>query len=203
MSIIVKHGPTSTRSPSASRSSSARRRRNHAGVTPRVLEFADALRREGVAIGTSEILDSLAALEQVAWTEPEAVPRGAGRDAGQVARGPAHLRADLRALLLPCRRGRSAAPGCARAAPEDATEDGITGGEQIDYDNLREQILRAIRAGDESAMRDLARLAIAAFGRRGEGSACSASTSSGSAGLWACASEPGGPQSTSGAPIKA
>src|SRR6185436_13682608 len=41
------------------------------GFTPRVLEFADALRREGVAIGTSEILDSLAALEQVAWTEPE------------------------------------------------------------------------------------------------------------------------------------
>ena len=57
------------------------------------------------------------------------------------------------------------APG---AGAED--EDGITGGEQIDYDNLREQLLQAIRDGDESAMRDLARLAIAAFGRRGEGS---------------------------------
>ena len=53
---------------------------------------------------------------------------------------------------------------------EGADGDGITGGEQIDYDNLREQLLQAIRDGDESAMRDLARLAIAAFGRRGEGS---------------------------------
>ncbi len=46
----------------------------------------------------------------------------------------------------------------------------MTGGEQIDLDNLREQAIQAIRDGDESAMRDLARLAIAAFGRRGEGS---------------------------------
>ena len=54
------------------------------------------------------------------------------------------------------------------AGAED--EDGITGGEQIDFDNLREQLMQAIRDGDESAMRDLARLAIVAFGRRGEGS---------------------------------
>ena len=46
----------------------------------------------------------------------------------------------------------------------------MTGGEQIDLDNLREQAIEAIRNGDESAMRDLARLAIAALGRRGEGS---------------------------------
>ena len=43
-------------------------------------------------------------------------------------------------------------------------------GERIDFDALREQILEAIRDGDEAALRDLARLAIAAFGRRGEGS---------------------------------
>ena len=43
-------------------------------------------------------------------------------------------------------------------------------GDRIDFDALREQILEAIRAGDEAALRDLARLAIAAFGRRGEGS---------------------------------
>jgi uncharacterized protein with von Willebrand factor type A (vWA) domain len=53
---------------------------------------------------------------------------------------------------------------------EGADGDGITGGEQIDLDNLREQAIQAIRDGDESAMRDLARLAIAAFARRGEGS---------------------------------
>ena len=53
---------------------------------------------------------------------------------------------------------------------EHGESDGMTGGEQIDLDNLREQAIEAIRDGDESAMRDLARLAIAALGRRGEGS---------------------------------
>ena len=44
------------------------------------------------------------------------------------------------------------------------------GGERLDIDELREQIRDAIEAeGDEDALRDLARLAIAAFGR-GEGS---------------------------------
>ena len=44
------------------------------------------------------------------------------------------------------------------------------GGERLDIDELREQIRDAIEAGDEDEMRDLARLAIAAFGRQGEGS---------------------------------
>ena len=52
----------------------------------------------------------------------------------------------------------------------DAQQRGAEDGERIDFDALREQILEAIRAGDEAALRDLARLAIAAFGRRGEGS---------------------------------
>ena len=97
-----------------------------------------------------------------------AVPRGAGGDAGEVARGPARLRPRVRALLLPRRRGRRARGG--RARGRRAEGGGITGGERIDYEALREQILEAIRNGDEAALRDLARLAIAAFGRRGEGS---------------------------------
>ena len=43
------------------------------------------------------------------------------------------------------------------------------GSERLDMEELREQIREAMLAGDEDAMRDLARLAIAAFGR-GEGS---------------------------------
>ena len=46
----------------------------------------------------------------------------------------------------------------------------MEGGERIDFDALREQVLRAIREENDAAMRDLARLAIAAFGRRGQGS---------------------------------
>ena len=68
-----------------------------------------------------------------------------------------------------------------RAAEGAALEAGVREGDapsgglprtatRIDFDALREQILEAIREGDEAALRDLARLAIAAFGRRGEGS---------------------------------
>jgi uncharacterized protein len=173
------------------------------GFTPRVLEFADALRREGVAIGTSEILDSLAALEQVAWTEPEPFREAL---AATLAKSPEDRRifeliferfffraAEAEALRRGVREGHGA---------EDATEDGIAGGEQIDYDNLREQILRAIRAGDESAMRDLARLAIAAFGRRGEGSGVLGVDVQRIRRALGLRSEPGGPQSPGGAPIE-
>src|SRR5262249_3750289 len=44
------------------------------------------------------------------------------------------------------------------------------GGERLDLDELREQVRQAIVEGDDGEMRDLARLAIAAFGRQGEGS---------------------------------
>ena len=43
-------------------------------------------------------------------------------------------------------------------------------GDRIDVDELTEMIRQAIADGDEARMRDLAQLAVAAFGRRGEGS---------------------------------
>src|SRR5262249_38002404 len=39
------------------------------GFGPKLLGFCEELRREGVAVGTSEILDAFAALEHVPWTE--------------------------------------------------------------------------------------------------------------------------------------
>src|ERR671928_944031 len=42
-----------------------------AGMAPRLLEFADELRREGVAVGTSELLDAFSALDAVSWTSQE------------------------------------------------------------------------------------------------------------------------------------
>src|SRR5205807_8526042 len=41
------------------------------GFAPRVLELADELRREGLAVGTSELLDAFHALRQLSWTDPE------------------------------------------------------------------------------------------------------------------------------------
>ena len=60
--------PTSTRSPSASASGSARPPRREPGFDARILELGEALRAEGVAIGTSELNDAFAALAEVPWT---------------------------------------------------------------------------------------------------------------------------------------
>ncbi len=63
-----------------------------------------------------------------------------------------------------------------RAAEAEALEQGIRedrryeGGERLDLDELREAIRAAIAEGSDGEMRDAARLAIAAFGRQGEGS---------------------------------
>src|SRR3954454_3809239 len=41
------------------------------GFPARVLDLADALRQEGMAVGTSELLDAFAALAYVPWTEQD------------------------------------------------------------------------------------------------------------------------------------
>jgi uncharacterized protein len=135
-------------------------------VDARIVGFAEALRAEQLAVGTSELLDALAALGEVEWTD-----RAAFREAlaATLAKSPD----DRRVFELVFERYFFRVveeQAVARAVREADESDGITGGEQIDIDNLREQVVEAIRDGDESALRDLARLAIAAFGRRGEGS---------------------------------
>jgi uncharacterized protein len=143
----------------------------HPGFQARVVEFAEALRAEHVAIGTSELLDAFAALGEVTWTEP-----GPFREA--LAATLAKSQEDRRVFELIFDRFFF------RAAEAEAVRQGVreSGGEagedpeapgaadRIDLDDLREQLLQAIRDGDDSAMRDLARLAIAALGRRGDGS---------------------------------
>ena len=59
----------------------------------------------------------------------------------------------------------------AQAARHEISESQVALGEpfEVDLDALRQQIAAALRDGDEATLRDLARLAIAAFGR-GEGS---------------------------------
>ena len=130
-----------------------------------ILQLGEALRAEGVAIGTSELNDAFAALEQVSWTEPADFRAAL---AATLAKSPE----DRRIFDLVFERFffRAAEAGALRHEIREQDGDGITGGERIELDNLREQLLQAIRDGDEAAMRDLARLAIAAFGRRGEGS---------------------------------
>src|SRR5829696_8485471 len=136
--------------------------RGPAGMAPRLLEFADELRTEGVAVGTSELLDAFHALDAVSWTSQE------------------DFREALAATLAKSQEDRHVLDVLFdrfffRTAEREAIEQGLReerfqGGEELDLEALRERIRQAIRAGSDGEMRDLARLAIAASGRRGGGS---------------------------------
>ena len=137
-----------------------------AGMAPRLLEFADELRNEGMAVGTSELLDSFAALEAVSWTD-----RDDFREA--LSATLAKSQEDRRVLELVFDRFFF------RAVEREAVDQGISegeltegGAERMDLDALREAIREALRdpQGTDGELRDLARLAISAFGRQGEGS---------------------------------
>jgi len=138
------------------------------GMAPRLLEFADELRSEGMAVGTSELLDGFHALEAVSWTD-----RTEFREA--LSATLAKSQEDRRVLELVFDRFFF------RAAEREAVDQGVReadahaasdGGDRLDLDELREAIRNALQSDDaaEGQMRDLARLAIAAFGRQGEGS---------------------------------
>jgi uncharacterized protein with von Willebrand factor type A (vWA) domain len=140
------------------------------GLPARLLGFAEELRDEGVAIGTAELLDAFAALGEVPWTEREDV-----REA--LAATLAKSQEDRRVFELVFERfffRAAEAEALEREVREDGGMGGTEGGDetaaQIDLDALRAQIAQALRDGSDGAMRDLARLAIAAFGRQGEGS---------------------------------
>ncbi len=135
------------------------------GLPARVLEFGEELRREGVAIGTSEILDAFAVLGEVDWTAQQDF-----REA--LAATLAKSQEDRRVFELVFERFFFRAVEIA-AVREGISEQSLAElGELSDaeLDALREQIAAALRDQDEGAMRDLARMAIAAFARRQEGS---------------------------------
>jgi uncharacterized protein with von Willebrand factor type A (vWA) domain len=138
------------------------------GIAARLLDFGDELRREGVAVGTSELLDAFAALREVRWSEQREL-----REA--LATTIAKSQEDRRVFDLVFDRFFFRAAE-AEAIDREVTEGGgltLDGDQALDIDELRRQIAQALRDGGEgsgSMMRDLARLAIAAFGRDGEGS---------------------------------
>jgi uncharacterized protein len=133
------------------------------GLAPRIAAFCDELRGEGVAVGTAELLDAFSALEAVPWTDPADF-----REA--LAATIAKSQEDRRVFELIFERYFF------RAAETEALEREIRedrryeGGDRLDLEQLREAIRQAIARGNDGEMRDAARLAIAAFGRRGEGS---------------------------------
>jgi uncharacterized protein with von Willebrand factor type A (vWA) domain len=116
-----------------------------------------------VAVGTSEILDAFGALDHVPWSD-----QGDFKEA--LATTLVKSPDDRRVFELVFERFFF------RAAEAEAARQGISesgpGGEgavDIDLDTLRQQIAAALRDGSDAALRDLARLAISAFGQ-GQGS---------------------------------
>jgi uncharacterized protein with von Willebrand factor type A (vWA) domain len=137
-------------------------------IARRLLEFGDALRAEGVALGTSELLDAFAVLREIDWHEEHdfrealAATLAKSQDDRHVF-GLAFDRFFFRA---------TEAAAVLQGVHERPGDDGL--GTELDLDDLRVQIAQAL--GDDAdgdgdgRLRDLARLAIAAFGRTRDGS---------------------------------
>ncbi len=134
------------------------------GLAAKVLSFCEELRREGVSVGTSEILDAFEALDQISWTGEDDFREALS---ATVAKSPEDRQ--LFEKVFERFFFRSAeAEAVQREIREGEAREGASG--QLDIDDLRDAVREAIRDSDESRMRDLARLAITAFGRRGDGS---------------------------------
>jgi uncharacterized protein with von Willebrand factor type A (vWA) domain len=132
-----------------------------------LLALGDQLRTEGVAIGTSELLDAFAALGEVDWSERATFQSAL---AATLAKSPVDRRVfDLVFERFLFRAGEAAAIE-AGVTEAGAAAAGGEAGAQIDLEELREQIAHALADGDEARMRDLARLALAAIARVGDGS---------------------------------
>ncbi len=136
--------------------------RGPGGFDAELLAFAEELREEGMALGTSELLDAFAALEQIPWTSQREFK---GALSATLAKSPD----DARTFDLVFERFFFRAAEAQAARHQVGEAQSRSQGFEVDLEALRQQIAAALRDGDEATLRDLARLAIAAFGR-GEGS---------------------------------
>ncbi len=139
------------------------------GMAEQILAFCEELRSEGVAIGTSEIQDAFRALEIVPWTSPVDFKEAL---ATTIAKSPKDR--EIFDLVFDRHFFRATEEAALEFSPEGGegrsarlSDDAR---EELSMEALAEAIRQAIAEGDESAMNELARLAIEAFGRQGESS---------------------------------
>ncbi len=138
--------------------------RGPGGFDGRLLELTEELRGEGLAVGTSELLDAFAALGEIGWTEQSQFKEALAATLAKSPEARHTFELVFERFFF-------------RAVEAEAVRQGVgesVAGEagqmlSLDLEELRRQIAAAVRDGSESAMRDLARLAIAAFAQ-GEGS---------------------------------
>jgi hypothetical protein len=139
--------------------------RGPGGFDGQVLGFAEELRQEGMALGTSELLDTFEALQHISWTSQADFKEAM---AATLAKSPE----DRRIFELVFERFffRAAEAEASRQnISESAAGQGAGSDLELDLDALRQQIAAALQEGSDAQLGDLARLAIAAFGN-GEGS---------------------------------
>jgi uncharacterized protein with von Willebrand factor type A (vWA) domain len=139
--------------------------RGPGGFDGQLLGFAEELRQEGMALGTSELLDTFEALQHISWASQADFKEAM---AATLAKSPE----DRRIFDLVFERFffRAAEAEASRQnISESAAGQGSAGDLELDLDALRQQIAAALQEGSDAQLGDLARLAIAAFGR-GEGS---------------------------------
>jgi uncharacterized protein len=139
--------------------------RGPGGFDGQLLGFAEELRQEGMALGTSELLDTFEALQHISWTQQADFKEAM---AATLAKSPE----DRRVFELVFERFffRAAEAEASRQnISESAAGQGAAGDLELDLDALRQQIAAALQEGSDAQLGDLARLAIAAFGK-GEGS---------------------------------
>jgi uncharacterized protein with von Willebrand factor type A (vWA) domain len=132
------------------------------GIAARLLEFGEELRREGVALGTSELLDAFAVLREVDWHDQREFRES-------LAATLAKSQEDRHVFELAFERFffRAVEAAALREGVREQTEEAAG---ELDLDELRAEIADALRRGEEGRLRDLARLAIAAFARAQDGS---------------------------------
>ena len=136
--------------------------RGPGGFDGQLLAFAEELRDEGMALGTSELLDAFAALEEIPWS-------GQNDFKGALSATLAKSPEDGRTFELVFERFFFRAAEAEAARQQISESPSRTSAFDVDLEALRQQIAAALQDGSEAALRDLARLAIAAFGK-GEGS---------------------------------
>lgn len=139
-----------------------------ARMADRLIEFCGELRAEGLAVGTSEVLDAALALESIGWQDEEAF-----REA--IAATVAKSRGDRERFDLVFDRfffRATEAEALVRDLdPETTSTSGEGNGEALDeltVDDLAQAVVEAIESGDTGLMNELARLSIALFARDGE-----------------------------------
>jgi uncharacterized protein with von Willebrand factor type A (vWA) domain len=151
------------------------------GIAARLLELGEELRREGVAVGTSELLDAFAVLREIPWTAQEDFREAlaATLAKSQEDRRIFELVFDrffFRAVeLAAVREGTGDGAAGEGASGEEAGIEGegafdLEELSEAELDALRRRIAAALSGGADGELRDLARLAIAALARRDGGS---------------------------------